>query len=148
MSNLRTRTRRRRDHEALRGGSRTGRAFVASHQVALDASAATRRVHEAVRAATGIMLVDGGGERVEGFFRALVVSATVTPTDASSSLVEVRVRERGRNTGIALVLYVVAAVTIVPFLVLLARGATGARARERRQRAVGEAILDGLRRTG
>ncbi len=140
MSNLRTRTRRRRDHDALRGGEgKVDRVAVTVHDVALPTAAAEEAVAEAVRAATGITLEGGHGERVESMFRALVVSVRVTAGETNRSRVEIRVAEEGRNTALAVPLFLLAFVTVVPFVLLALRAARSGR-RGARIRGVAAAI--------
>lgn len=144
MSNLRTRTRRRRDHDALRGGQGgDGRASVTVHDVALSTEAAEDAVVEAVRAATGITLDEGYGERVESMFRALVVSAEVFEAGEGASRVELRVAEEGRNTALAVALFLLAFLTVVPFVVLALRASRSGR-REDRVRDAARAIAKAL----
>lgn len=144
VSNLRTRTRRRLEHDARRGGPREGPAFAASYELPVGPAPAALRADAAVREVTGIALVRGAGERPAGFFRVLVVAVSVAPSGVVGARVDVRVSERGRRTGFALALYALAVLSVIPFVALLAHrpGVRGAA----RRRAVGEAIGRALTR--
>lgn len=136
--NIALRNRRRREHEAKRGGRSAKTSFVTVEvRLPLSPTAAGEKTRNAVREATGIDLAaldaDPSGARAGSgavaltTFSELAVDVEVVPRSAdrpdgpTESDVRVALGSSGRNTGLALVLYLLAALSIVGLIVLALR---------------------------